>query len=42
LAIGFFHGSTVNLFPVLVVIIGPTIFSGLQYIHREIRHLNPD
>ncbi|HTN43285.1 MAG TPA: CDP-alcohol phosphatidyltransferase family protein [Nitrospiria bacterium] len=36
------RGSTVSLFPVLVVTVGLTILSGLHYIYRGIHHLNSE
>jgi cardiolipin synthase len=42
LLIAVFDGSTVSLLPVLALTIGLTVFSGLHYIYRGIRHLNSD
>jgi cardiolipin synthase (CMP-forming) len=42
LLIAVFEGSTVSLFPILIVTIGLTILSGLHYIYRGIRHLNSE
>ncbi|MBI3811180.1 MAG: CDP-alcohol phosphatidyltransferase family protein [Nitrospirae bacterium] len=42
LATAVVRGSTISLLPILVVMIGLTILSGLHYIYRGIRHLNSE